>query len=228
MQLTFVLFEPQVPENIGAAVRALNTMGFDDLRLVNSDQHLHDKARWVAHGSGQLLDNIGVFTDLPAALSDCDLVVGTSAKARGEYRDSVSPEALRQLIEVKPASFNRVALLFGREDRGLSNDELGYCDLITSIPLANPYPSLNLGQAVMLYAYSLASLKTAPRHIKPSKNQQGQLLALKQRVADLIAAAGYPPESKLHRWSQQRLAHLNSEDVHFLHTLCSALERSRS
>ncbi len=223
MQLTFVLIEPQVPENIGAAVRALNTMGFSELRIVNSDRHLDDKARWVAHGSWSLLDSICCFDDPASALADCDLVVGTTAKSRGDYRDLHAPEAVRTLIENKDCE--RVALLFGREDRGLSNEELAYCDLLSTIPLANPYPSLNLGQAVMLYAYSLSSLKSGPRHLKPVKNEQGQLQALKHRVARLTEEAGYGPDTGLYGWAQERLALLNTEDVHFFHSLCTAFER---
>ncbi|MEH6624985.1 MAG: tRNA/rRNA methyltransferase [Motiliproteus sp.] len=228
MQLIFVLVEPQVAENIGGAARALNTMGFSQLRIINSQLHHEDKARWLAHGSWDILEGVEEFNDLAAAVSDCDLVIGTTAKPRGEFHDLHTPEQLKLVIDAKLGIVDRIALVFGREDRGLSNQQLDCCDLLTSIPLANPYPSLNLSQAVMLYAYSLSSFEPIQRHIKPSKNEDGQLHALKQRVAVLIDDAGYDPESKLQRWAQERMARLNSEDVHFLHTVCSALERRRS
>ncbi|WP_421866376.1 tRNA/rRNA methyltransferase [Motiliproteus sp.] len=225
MQLIFVLFEPQVPENVGAAARALNTMGFDQLRVVGSDAHLQPAASWVAHGSDTVLEQVTHFDDLDSALADCDLVVGTTAKHRAGYRDVYEPEQLRKLISSKRDSLTRVALLFGREDRGLSNDELERCDLLSSIPLANPYPSLNLGQAVMLFAYSLTEVTSSERHLKPSANQEGQLRALRQRTASLADAVGYPQDSKLQRWMQERLGQLNSEDIRFLHSLCAALEQ---
>ncbi len=228
MQLTFVLVEPQVAENVGGAARAINTMGFSQLRIVNSSLYKDDKARWLAHGSWQILEAVEEFDDLAAAVSDCDLVIGTTAKPRGDYSDLHTPEQLKQLIDSKQGIVDRIALVFGREDRGLSNQQLDCCDLLTTIPLANPYPSLNLSQAVMLYAYSLSSFDPVQRHIKPSKNEAGQLHALKQRVSGLIDDAGYDPDSKLQRWAQERMASLNSEDVHFLHTVCSALERRRS
>lgn len=225
MQLIFVLFEPQVPENVGAAARALNTMGFDQMRVVGSDAHLQPAAGWVAHGSDAVLEQIESFDSLDTALADCDLVVGTTAKHRAGYRDVVEPQPLRELLSTKGDSLNRVALLFGREDRGLSNDELERCDLLSSIPLANPYPSLNLGQAVMLFAYSLTELQSETRHLKPSANPEGQLRALRQRSAALVDAVGYDSDSKLQRWMQERLGQLNSEDIRFLHSLCAALEQ---
>ena len=228
MELVFVLFEPQVPENVGAAARALNTMGFNQLRVVNSDAHLQPAAGWVAHGSDGILEAVEHYDSLEAALKDCELVVGTTAKHRAGYRELVEPDELQQLLEHKVDTLGRVALLFGREDRGLSNDELACCDLLSSIPLANPYPSLNLGQAVMLFAYALSKLQAQTRHLKPSANPEGQLKALRQRLELLVDGLGYAPDSKLQGWMQQRLGRLNSEDIRFLHSLCAALEKSSS
>lgn len=225
MKLIFVLFEPQVPENVGAAARALKTMGFDQLRVVNSQAHLQPAAGWVAHGSEAVLGGIEQFADLRSALADCDLVVGTTAKQRAGYRDVYEPQQLRQMLEQKSDHLTRVALLFGREDRGLSNQELEQCQLLSAIPLANPYPSLNLGQAVMLFAYALTDVQANRRHLKPSQNQQGQLKALRQRSAALTDSLGYDSESKLQHWMQERLGQLNSDDIRFMHSLCAALEK---
>jgi tRNA/rRNA methyltransferase len=225
MELIFVLFEPQVPENVGAAARALNTMGFDQLRVVNSQAHLQPAAGWVAHGSGEVLGGIELFADLDAALADCDLVVGTTAKQRAGYRDVYPPAQLGRILEKKSEHLTRVALVFGREDRGLSNQELERCQLLSAIPLANPYPSLNLGQAVMLFAYSLTDLQASHRHRKPSQDQQGQLRVLRQRSTALTAELGYGANSKLQQWMQERLGQLNSDDIRFMHSLCAALEK---
>ncbi|MEH6823881.1 MAG: tRNA/rRNA methyltransferase [Motiliproteus sp.] len=225
MKLIFVLFEPQLPENVGAAARALNTMGFDQLRVVNSQAHLQPAAGWVAHGSEGVLGEVEHFDDLSAALADCDLVVGTTAKHRAGYRDIYAPEQLRQMLQQKAANLSRVAILFGREDRGLSNQELEQCQLLSAIPLANPYPSLNLGQAVMLFAYALTEVQANLRHLKPSNNQQGQLQVLRQRSAQLTEQLGYATDSKLQRWMQERLGQLNSEDIRFMHSFCAALEK---
>ncbi len=225
MQLIFVLFEPQLPENVGAACRALNTMGFDQLRIVNSQAHRQPAAGWLAHGSGGILQQAESFADLATALADCDLVIGTTAKHRAGYRELYQPQQLKQILTQQTDQLQRVALLFGREDRGLSNVELEQCQLLSSIPLANPYPSLNLGQAVMLFAYALTEVQAQPSHGKPNQNPAGQLKALRQRSERLVTALDYPPESKLQHWMQERLGQLNSDDVHFMHSLCAALEK---
>lgn len=226
MQIHFVLVEPQVPENVGAAARALKTMGFSSLRVIGTDAHQQPPARWVAHGAGDVLTGITHYAGLAEAVADCELVIGTSAKPRATHRQLYTPEQLADTLSEQGA--DPVALVFGREDRGLSNDELAACDLLTTIPLAVSYPSLNLGQAVMLYAYQLSRLAVAARHLKPARNELGQREALKQRVAGLMDQLDYGADSKLQQWALERLARANSEDVRFLHSLCAALGKSRS
>ena len=85
MEIVFVLVEPAVPENIGASARALKTMGFDQLRLVNTQQHLEKQARILAHGSGDILAQAQAYDSLPAALADIDLAIATSAKPRHHW-----------------------------------------------------------------------------------------------------------------------------------------------
>lgn len=229
MELHFVLVEPVVPENVGAAARALKTMGFSSLRLVNSDFHRHEQALWLAHGSADILANAQSFPDLAAALQGMDLVIGTSAKPRHNRRTNLTPMDVRALIEAKGAAVSRVALVFGREDRGLSNEEIAACDLVTSVPLAAPYPSLNLAQAVMLYAWELSSLKTSGASAAESPSagpETPQYWALRERVARLLNRLDKVPESKLYDWALERMALLSEKDIHFLHTLCQSLERN--
>ncbi len=225
MQIHFVLVEPQVPENVGAAARALKTMGFERLRLVNSRILQEPRTQWVAHGSREILQQAEVFASLEEALADIDLAIGTSAKARHNTRYLYSPDELKPLLLNKGASAERIALVFGREDRGLSGEELALCDLLTSIPMAVTYPSLNLGQAVMLYAWELSQVP-AQAKAAPRAALDGQLRALRPRVARLMAALDVPAESKLHRWADERLGVLAEKDIHFLHSLCSDLERA--
>ena len=228
MVLHFVLVEPVVPENVGAAARALKTMGFSSLRLVNSDFHRHERASWLAHGSADILANARSYPDLDAALAGMDLVIGTSAKPRHNRRVNLTPSDVKKVIEEKGAAVTQVALVFGREDQGLSNDEIAACDLVTSVPLAAAYPSLNLAQAVMLYAWELSSFKT---HTADGGEQAGggdvhQYRALRDRVAALLNRLDKVPQSKLYDWALERLALLGEKDIHFLHTLCQSLERS--
>lgn len=227
MELEFILVEPVVPENVGAAARAIKTMGFSRLNLVRSDLHRQEPARWLAHGAGEILEQAQSFPDLDEALSGVDLAVATSAKPRHGRRVCLTPADLRALIENKGGSVGRVALLFGREDRGLSNEEIARCDLVTSIPLAAPYPSLNLAQAVMLYAWELSDLKAATAAAGAGQRApEAQYRALRQRVAALLNRLDRVPDSKLYHWALERLAFLEEKDIHFLHTLCQSLERA--
>ncbi len=224
MQIHFVLVESQVPENVGASARALKIMGFDRLRLVNSRILQEPRTQWVAHGSREILEGAQLFDSLQDAVADMDLVIGTSAKARHNTRYLYSPDELKPLLLNKGASAERVALVFGREDRGLSGEELACCDLLTSIPMAVSYPSLNLGQAVMLYAWELAELPQQAEG-QPRSELTGQLRTLRSRVEALLERLEVEPESKLHRWADERLGGLAEKDIHFLHSLCGDLER---
>ena len=99
MELVFVLVEPARSENVGAAARALNTMGFERLRLTGVDPNIRDAARHVAHGSTEVLDAATSFTDLAAAVADCELVIGTTARRRGSRREYLSPAELREHLQ---------------------------------------------------------------------------------------------------------------------------------
>lgn len=225
MQLAFVLVEPKVPENVGAAARALCTMGFAELWLVNSDLHTRPEAHWLAHGSDHILDNARIFPDLAAVRNSIDLLMGTSAKPRHQRQDWHEPSQLRDIIARKGTSVATAALVFGREDRGLSNDELALCDLLTGFPMAVPYPSLNLSQAVMLYAWELSGLAREPTTESEPANTKARLGALRQRLEHLLPQVDAPAAGKLSQWVFERLPLLTERDVGFVHTLCGNIER---
>ncbi|MDZ7606531.1 MAG: TrmH family RNA methyltransferase [Cyclobacteriaceae bacterium] len=90
---------------MGAAARALKTMGFSELRLVNPTNHLSDKARWLAHGSTDILDNAKVFTSLEDALIDVDFSIGTTAKERSAKQDYYPPEEAKEIVQSKEVRF---------------------------------------------------------------------------------------------------------------------------
>lgn len=217
VDICFVLHEPQQAENVGAAARALATMGFADLRLVNSSLQHHHRARVLAHGSRELLAAARSFPTLQEALADTDMAVATTVRQRQHRRYYHTPEDLRHLLAGKGASVRRCAIVFGREDSGLGNRELALCDAVSTIPLATTFPSLNLGQAVMLYAHSLRPMAT-PRPAATCK--PGEQRALKDRLAGLLPRLGHTPDSALYGWAMERLATLQADDVRFLHVLC--------
>ena len=220
MEICFVLVRPAVPENVGACARALKTMGFAQLRIVGSDVHRDKRAYILAHGAGDILDNAQAFADLDAALADVDFVVGTSAKERHDRRYSFSPAELRGDLDAKRGSVQRAAIVFGCEESGLSNAELARCDALTAIPIANPYPSLNLGQAVMLYAYELSALALLP----PLAADRAEWQALKRRLLALLPRLDVPADGVLQQWVEERCAFAGRDDVRLLHMLCRHLE----
>jgi tRNA/rRNA methyltransferase len=220
-EIIFILVRPAVPENVGAAARALKTMGFSQLRIVGSEAHREKPARILAHASNEILENAQTFADLENALVDIDFSIGTSAKDRHQRRYQLTPAQVRETLSSKQKIFARVAIVFGCEESGLSNAELAQCDTVSSIPLATDYPSLNLAQAVMLYAYELANL----RYEKPIAAEVGEWRALKNRIAKLMQTLEFESDSKLSRWAEERCAILAQDDVRFLHALLAQLEK---
>ncbi len=155
-RIHIVLVEPKVPGNIGAVARAMTTMGLSRLVLINPVEFRQEaEARWMAHGAGEILDNAHVVTTLDEGVKDLALVVGTTNRTRGIWLNPIQPidQACAELTAV--ARNQPAGILFGREDRGLLNDELQRCNAIARIPAATTYPSLNLAQSVMVCAYEL-------------------------------------------------------------------------
>lgn len=221
-QLYFILVSPQRGENVGAAARAMNTMGFDRLRVVASDAHQSDEANWTAHGSQHILEQAEGFDDLASALADIDLSFATTARKRGDKRRFHSPAEAAQQLHNLGDSVEKVALVFGCEASGLANADLALVDLLTTIPLANPYPSLNLGQAIMLYAYEFSQLQLTA---EPSANAD-QFKALKQRSVSLLDRLAVADDEPLRRWVADSVGTLSQRDVAMLHLLLGDIEKT--
>lgn len=225
MQVTIILVAPARAENIGAAARAMKTMGFTRLRIVDSQAHLEPATRWVAHGSGDIIDNIEVFETLAAALSDVDFTIATTARSRAKFHYYATPVELVPLLEEKSQWMNHAALVFGREDSGLTNEELALADVLTGVPMISDYPSLNLGQAVMVYCYQLASLMQQPARAVDVSDEL-QLQALRSRIMALLATLNVAEDVKLVDWLQQRLGLLGQRDTAMLHRLVHDIEKN--
>ncbi|HIE5388915.1 TPA: tRNA/rRNA methyltransferase [Enterobacter cancerogenus] len=224
MHLSIVLVAPARPENIGAAARAMKTMGFTDLRIVDSRAHLEPAARWVAHGSGDILDNITTYATLAEALHDVSFTVATTARSRAKFHYYATPEELVPMLREKNAWLTKAALVFGREDSGLTNEELELADVLTGVPMVADYPSLNLGQAVMVYCYQLASLMQIPQP-SVTGTDENQLAALRARVDNLLSQLGVADDQKMVDWLQQRLGRLEQRDTAMLHRLLHDIEK---
>lgn len=152
--LVIILVEPQGPANVGMVCRAMKNMGLKWLRLVNPCPLDHLDAVKYAVSARDLLDNAEIYPSLAAALEDCPVSVATTRR-HGKYRQEIhsAAEIIPRIGEV--VGKNRVALVFGREDNGLSTDEVAQCRWQATIPTSDAYGSLNLAQAVLIFCYEL-------------------------------------------------------------------------
>ncbi len=160
-KISIVLVEPRGAGNIGSVARAMKNTGFSDLILINPVEYLVDEAFSMACGAKDLLYRARVFHDLEEALEGYHFIVGTTRrKGRGRYPIYPFPEMVRRILEFSEE--NRVAILFGREDKGLKNEEIARCGVLTEIPVHEDYPSYNLSHAVLLCCYQLFTSTVSP------------------------------------------------------------------
>ncbi len=152
--VSIVLVETQSPGNIGMVCRAMMNMGLTDLRLVNPCRVDHPEALKFAVSAKELLFKARIFPTLSEALADAPLSVATTRR-HGKYRQEIMTpaEVVRSAAEHLPA--NRCAFVFGREDSGLTTDEVTLCRWQATIPTGSDYGSLNLAQAVLLFCYEI-------------------------------------------------------------------------
>ena len=154
LKIKFILFEPTHPGNIGAAARAIKTMGFDKLCLINPIEHPHSEARARSAGALDVLLGAEVFDNFQDAIKDCGLIIGTTARTR---RISVPVTNIRETAPsvVAEAKQKPVAVIFGPEKSGLINEQVDCCNQLVNIPSIGSYKSLNLAMAVQIVAYEL-------------------------------------------------------------------------
>ena len=152
------------PGNIGATARAMKNMGILDLALVEPKEFPSDVATFRSKAAKDILEKASVHTSLEEAISECELVVGTSARGRTVPWPVINPREAAE--EMHKSSLNgKVAIVFGREDRGLTNEELGLCNFHVHIPSDPEYSSLNLSQAVQILAYEIRLSYLQDRHV---------------------------------------------------------------
>jgi tRNA/rRNA methyltransferase len=209
---------------VGASARAIKTMGFTSLRLVRPCDHLCDEAQMLAHGSVDVLKNAAVYPSLRDALHGIDLVIGTTAKKRMAKNDYYSCDAILECLVNKGNSVRNAGVVFGRERCGLSNTELQQCDILSTIPMKASYPSLNLSQTVMLYAYTLSPLALGRRKRQSVPGDAAEMRILLRSADLLMKAAGI--KSLIHNRIMERIPLLGKNDIHLLLSVCNKLGES--
>ncbi|KAF0180228.1 MAG: tRNA/rRNA methyltransferase [Nitrospirae bacterium] len=234
----FVLVEPRESGNVGASARAIKNMGFRKLSLVCPPDPLGEEARWFARGALDVLDSAERHMTLDSALINVSIVAGTTRRTGRKRGLLVSAEeGARRLYEI--AQHNSVALLFGREDRGLFNEEIDQCGFLIHISAHLTQPSLNLGQAVLLVAYELAK---AARYVHTSAKDSSyrpavlvsnqEMKALYERMTNALRLLDYLPrgDRNLEKKIMHNLKHfigragLTEWEINMLLGLCSRVE----
>ena len=153
--INIVLVEPSHPGNIGGAARALKNMGLGRLTLVRPREYPAAEATWRAASAADVLQDAQVVNSLTEAIAGAQFIVGTSARDRRIPWPVQDARACGERIRNHVEAGEQVAVLFGREDRGLVNEELELCNLHCHIPTHEGYPSLNLAMAVQILAYEI-------------------------------------------------------------------------
>ncbi len=168
MPVMVVLHRPQDLVNIASVIRIMKNFALRDLRLVAPAEFDAYRVEGIAHKTGDILKRVAVFDDLDTALADCHHVAGFTARQRSAKRNALRPrEAAVELMGLGESE--TVGLLFGPEDKGLTNEELDRCHRIVTIPTSEEYPSLNLAQAVAVMAYELFLARGAPPFKTPRR-----------------------------------------------------------
>lgn len=158
-----VLVNTSHPGNIGGVARAMKNMGLSRLYLVEPKDYPSEQAQWRAVSATDILDAAVVTPTLEEAIGDCQFIVGTSARERRIPWPLLDARRCAVRMAEASSSGEQVAVLFGREDRGLTNEELKRCNLHLTIPTSEAYSSLNLAMAVQIVAYELQMQLATPQ-----------------------------------------------------------------
>jgi TrmH family RNA methyltransferase len=198
-RIVVVLVRARNPNNIGAVARAMHDFGFSTLRVVNDYAVPFETARSAVDASAILADAT-TFASVAEAVADCTLVVGTTAVGERALQHPlhVLPEAAEAIRDelARGEHSGRVAILFGSEKTGLSNEELSYCNWLLTIPMQHHedvrHPSMNLGQAVAVCLYELVRLEDVPPGIAtPAAAEAGELERMTVLLTEVLEQTGY-------------------------------------
>lgn len=188
MSLRIVLVEPQEAGNVGAAARVMKNFGFDDLRIAGRHPQLLPVAGWWASGADDLLERATLVPTLADAIADAHLTVATtSARGRTTPADFTPVEVAELFASL--SEDQHLALVFGREDHGLTRDELMSCQRTAVIPTNAAFPTMNLAQSVGVFCYELSQIAPArtARELAPA----ALIERLHERAESLLVQIGF-------------------------------------
>jgi TrmH family RNA methyltransferase len=237
-RIRIVLVNTSHPGNVGAAARAMKTMGLSRLYLVEPLEYPDAEATARAAGAADVLLSARTCSTLDEALTDCVLVIGTTARSRSLEWPCMTPaECARSLL--RHSDMGDVALVFGRESSGLTNAELARCRFMTSVPANPEYSSLNLAAAVQVYGHELRQVhehdrkpQIGPEEAEPpaaNSVMEGFYEHLQQALRDIEVIVDDRPHQTLLRRLRRLFnkAQLTATEVNILRGILSAAQAPR-
>ncbi len=227
--IAIVLNRPRYPENIGAAARAVCNMGLGRLVVVNPENcDLTRVLKMATHAAADVVEQMDLFEDLKEALAGFNYIVGTTARLGGQRQVVVSPKEMsRKLISI--ARSNRVAVLFGPEDRGLTNDAIRLCHSLVNIPTA-AFSSLNLAQAVMILCYEIhATGRTADPSAAPRLATRHELEGMYDQLKEILIRIDFVNRENPDYWMNNMRRFFNrlplrAKEVRIIRGICRQID----
>jgi len=227
--IAVVLNRPKYSGNIGSAARCAKNMGIERLIVVGNQEYRQEEIRQMStHLAADVVDQIVYCEELGEALSGFSYVVGTTARLGLARGPMVSPrEMAEQVAEISRE--NEVALLFGPEDTGLTNEDLRYCQTVVSIPTSERFRSLNLSHAVMLLCYEIAIAETGiPERFTPKLASSRELEGMYGHIGTLLQEIGFLNPENPEYWLMyiRRLfsrVRLSAKEVRIIRGICRQL-----
>jgi len=227
--ISIVLQQPRYSENIGAAARAMRNMGIRSLVIVDPQNFDLSKALKLAtHFASDIIEKSKFYPDLKEALSPFNYVVGTTARLGGQRQVVLTPLTLaRNLIPISVK--NRIAILFGPEDKGLSNEDIRFCHALVNIPTAE-FSSLNLAQSVMILCYEIfIAGGEANEEFTPRMASRYELDGMYDQLKDILVRISYINSENPDYWLNHfrsfftRLQ-LRAKEVNIIKGLCRQVD----
>lgn len=237
IEVRIVLVEPSHPGNIGASARAMKTMGLAELVLVRPKAFPSEEATARASGADDILQNARVAGSLDEAIADCGFVAGASARLRGVRWPVLGPAACAEML-LERAARNRVALLMGPEQSGLTNAQLARCHRLVHIPSVAGFGSLNLAMALQILCYELRQAQLRGQSAPPAAQPEAPLATAAElegfyvHLEQVLADAGFlhPDHQQKMKLKLRRIfqrAEIDANEINILRGVLSALDPAR-
>lgn len=189
-----ILANPQNEGNLGFIARIMKNFGFEELYLVNPEFKVGDEARKRAMHAKDILEDLRIENDLEEAIKDLDFVVGTTGITttdKNVLRRGITPE---KFAKKSGGLEGKIGILFGREDKGLSNQELDLCDFVVNIPASEEYPVLNLSHAVGIVLYEIFRRENSEKKDLGGVGKEKDIL--EKTFKDALKNLNYPERKK--------------------------------